>query len=243
VLVLQVAGEKRWLVYEPALELPLKHQRYRSELGAPAEPVHDDVLRAGDTLYLPRGWLHEALTSDTDSLHLTIGITVTRWIDALRAALDECESDVEFRRSVPPDASMTADLLERLRGRLAPADVRRRTRSKLVRTRRPVLHGQLSQLRRLEGLTVDTELERRPTVIADLAWGGDRIALEFDGKRLDFPERIRDELGFLAVAAEPFRAADLPGRLDDEGRLVLIRRLVREGFLRLVPSTDEDASA
>ena len=27
VFVLQVAGEKRWLVYEPALELPLKDQR------------------------------------------------------------------------------------------------------------------------------------------------------------------------------------------------------------------------
>ena len=28
VLVLQVAGEKRWLLYDPLLELPLKHQRY-----------------------------------------------------------------------------------------------------------------------------------------------------------------------------------------------------------------------
>ena len=29
VFVLQVAGENRWLVYEPALSLPLKSQRYR----------------------------------------------------------------------------------------------------------------------------------------------------------------------------------------------------------------------
>ena len=27
-------------------------------------------------------------------------------------------------------------------------------------------------------------------------------------------------------------AADLPGDLDDDGRLVLVRRLIREGFLR-----------
>ena len=32
---------------------------------------------------------------------------------------------------------------------------------------------------------------------------------------------------------EPFRLADLPGELDAEGRLVLVRRLVREGFLRI----------
>ena len=57
VISLQVAGSKRWLVYEPVLELPLKNQRYRSALGAPGEPLHDVTLRAGDTLYLPRGWL------------------------------------------------------------------------------------------------------------------------------------------------------------------------------------------
>jgi len=30
-----------------------------------------------------------------------------------------------------------------------------------------------------------------------------------------------------------FTAADLPGRLDEESRLVLVRRLVREGLLRI----------
>ena len=34
-----------------------------------------------------------------------------------------------------------------------------------------------------------------------------------------------------AAGYEPFTPADLPGDLDDEGRLVLVRRLVREGFL------------
>jgi hypothetical protein len=29
------------------------------------------------------------------------------------------------------------------------------------------------------------------------------------------------------------RVDELPGRLDEAGRLVLVRRLVREGFLRL----------
>ena len=74
VLILQVAGEKRWLLYDPLLELPLKHQRYSAALGEHGEPTDDLVLRAGDSLYLPRGWLHQAETSETDSLHLTVGI-------------------------------------------------------------------------------------------------------------------------------------------------------------------------
>jgi hypothetical protein len=47
-----------------------------------------------------------------------------------------------------------------------------------------------------------------------------------------FPERLQAELEAIVAADEPFAAADLPGSLDDEGRLVLVRRLVREGFLR-----------
>ena len=123
VLVLQVSGSKRWLVYEPVFELPLKHQRYRPELGEPGPAVLDVVLRAGDTLYLPRGWLHEALTSEEDSLHLTVGVGVITWLDALRTVLAECEDDVELRRSVPADGEGGAERAERLAARLEPEHV------------------------------------------------------------------------------------------------------------------------
>ena len=53
----------------------------------------------GRTLYLPRGWLHEAATSDSDSLHITVGVSVYTWVDAFKAALDDCRDDVEFRRT------------------------------------------------------------------------------------------------------------------------------------------------
>lgn len=221
VFSLQVAGEKRWLVYEPALELPLKTQRYRSALGAPGEPVLDVTLRAGDTLYLPRGWLHQALTSESDSLHVTVGVNVRTWLDEARAVLDGCADDVEFRRaSGAADAPALPEL--------DPGEAAARARRRLVRTRRPILDGQISELRALDALTVETELVRRDTVIADL----DGTTLSFEGRDLRFPERLAAELEFLVTAEGPFRAADLPGSLDDAGRLVLVRRLVREGFLR-----------
>ncbi|MGZ4334258.1 MAG: cupin domain-containing protein, partial [Gaiellaceae bacterium] len=126
VFVLQVAGEKHWRVYEPLLELPLKAQRWSSSLGEPGPAVLKLTLRAGDTLYLPRGWLHDALTSETDSLHITVGVNVHTWVDAFRAALAECEHDVEFRRSVPDDGEQAVDLVERLAEHLGPEAVSRR---------------------------------------------------------------------------------------------------------------------
>jgi lysine-specific demethylase/histidyl-hydroxylase NO66 len=244
VFVLQVAGEKRWLVYAPLLELPLKQQRFSQELGEPGEPTHVLTLEAGDTLYLPRGWLHQAETSDTDSLHLTVGINTHTWMDAFKSALEDCAAEIGFRRGVPADGIGGEDLVALLSERLDPEAVVRRMRRRFVQTRRPVPEGELSQLRALEALEPETAVERRPTVIADVEADGDEVVLLFEGKEVRFPAFVRADVEFCAVAEQRFSAADLPGELDAEGRLVLVRRLVREGFLRLCdPATDASDDA
>jgi hypothetical protein len=238
VFCLQVAGEKRWIVYEPALNLPLRHQRYHSELAEPGQPVLDVTLQAGDTLYLPRGWLHEALTSDSDSLHLTVGLSAYTWLDAVKDALEDCCDEVAFRRSVPEDGETSEDLLRLLEERLRPDEVARRAQQRFVRTRRPVLDDQLDQMRALEWLALDTPVRRRPTVIAAL----DGLRLLFEGKEIVFPEQAGQELAHLFEASGPVLPGELPGVLDDEGRLVLVRRLVREGFLQLVDARRRDGA-
>lgn len=232
VLVLQVAGEKRWRLYDPLLELPLKHQRYSSGLGEHGAATDDLVLRAGDTLYLPRGWLHEAETSQTDSLHLTIGMGTHTWLDAARDVLGMLESEAAFRGDVArgePDGLAAA-----FAGGLDPELVERRRRRRFVQGRRPIREDGLSQLRALVRLDVDTVVERRDTVIADLDEDDGALVLCFEGKELRFPAHAEPELRACFEAEEPFRPADLPGGLDADGRLVLARRLVREGFLRVV---------
>jgi hypothetical protein len=234
VFCLQVAGEKRWLVYPPVLELPLRSQKYTPELGHPGEPVLDVTLRAGDTLYLPRGWLHQAMTSDAPSLHMTVGIAVVTWLDAVRAALEEAaKEEVDLRRGVPSTGESPAGLLDALALRITPEAVSARTRRSFVRTRRPVREDAFDQVRALPELDLETLLERRETVIFDLVSDDEGATLSFEGRELRFPARIGGELEFLAHVERPFRLADLPGRLDEAGRLVLGRRLVREGFLRV----------
>ena len=234
VFVLQISGEKRWLVYEPVLELPLKEQRYRAELGAPGEPVIDTVLAPGDTLYLPRGWLHEARTSTVDSLHLTVGINVYTWLDAFSDALGDVEDELAFRRSVASERARC-----RRTARASGSSAQRGSRRAAASRRgSSAVAGRCSTASSRScghstGLTVSTVVERRPTALAAVEEDGDALALVFHGKRLLLPARLHEEAEFLAENDEPFVAADLPGRLDEPGRLVLIRRLVREGFLRI----------
>lgn len=233
VLVLQVAGRKRWRLYEPLLELPLRDQRWSSDLGDPGAPVDDIVMQAGDTLYVPRGWPHEA-AADADSLHITVGLHPPTRLDALRDALGECAGDVEFRRALDDDGELPPELLERLAARLRPDAVAARARRRFVDSRRAVLADQLAQLRALDALRLTTPLERRATVIGDLEPGdGGGAMLRFEGKTVSFPPQAAAAVAFAHGAGATFCAAELPGSLDAAGRLVLVRRLVREGFLRV----------
>ncbi|MDX6697301.1 MAG: bifunctional lysine-specific demethylase and histidyl-hydroxylase [Solirubrobacteraceae bacterium] len=228
VFVLQVAGEKRWRIYPPVLELPLKTQKWSPAFDA-GEPCEELTLRPGDTLYIPRGWPHEAVATQADSLHLTVGLHPPTRLDALRAALDELAADdVELRRTVGPVGDLPAGLLDGLD--VSAAGVAARARRRFVAGRRPILDDQLAALRAAEHLGVGDAVERRPTVIADV----DGATLRFEGKEVALPERLADLVRFVAEAEGRFTAGDLPGRLDEAGRLVLVRRLIREGFLRPV---------
>ncbi|MCC2111929.1 MAG: hypothetical protein KDJ16_07840, partial [Hyphomicrobiales bacterium] len=53
------------------------------------------------------------------------------------------------------------------------------------------------------------------------------------GKEVSLPAHAAAAVRY-ALETDRFRVADLPGTLDDAGKLVLARRLVREGLLRII---------
>jgi hypothetical protein len=103
-----------------------------------------------------------------------------------------------------------------------------------VAGRRPIIHDQFLQLQALERLSVDSQLERRPTVIFELDHHATGVVLLFEGKEVRFPAKAAAAVDAIAESDGSFSAAELPGRLDKPGRLVLVRRLVREGFLHVL---------
>ncbi len=110
VFVLQLAGEKEWTIHAPVLPSPLRDQpwtdhRAAVEARATEPPLITTVLRPGDCLYLPRGFLHAARALGGVSSHLTIGVhSWTRYALAerlLQRALATAATDAEVRASLP----------------------------------------------------------------------------------------------------------------------------------------------
>jgi len=107
--------------------------------------------------------------------------------------------------------------------------------------RRPLLDGQLAQLVGLEQLDDQSVLRRRPGTVCRPRLGGDRLELLLGDRSLSLPAALDVAVGRLLDG--PVRLRELADLLDESSRLVLARRLVREGLLVVDGGTDRTGSA
>ncbi len=96
ILVLQIAGRKRWRLYAPVQEAPLSVEPLRPEQLGP--PVVELDLNPGDILYLPRGCPHDATAAAEATLHLTLAIHCHTWLDLAIALM---RREASFRATLP----------------------------------------------------------------------------------------------------------------------------------------------
>lgn len=189
VFVLQLAGEKEWTIHSPVLSAPLRNQPWTDrrtdvEARSAEPPLIQTVLRPGDCLYLPRGFLHAARAHGVVSSHLTLGVhSWTRYDLAERLmhqALSEVADDEAVRTSLPPGVALNepggwkADLdlvREQLVAALQQVDSTALLPDLLASARagqRAAPIGPLDQLRASQTLTTEETLQLRPHLLATL---------------------------------------------------------------------------
>lgn len=239
VFVLQVAGRKRWVVHDPVLPSPLRSQSRSGDdlVAAGTPPLLDVELTAGDALYLPRGYVHAAATTDEPSVHLTVGVSAITWHDLLAEVLELAADDVRFRQSLPvPPQEALADLPAFLReaaGWLAalPAGlVRDRVAGRLDRAVPVEPLRPLAQADAVRALGPATPLRPRRGLHARLEDRGAQVALLLPDRVVAMPAAVAPALRRLL--AGPATPSDLGADgLDEPGALVLTRRLLREAVL------------
>lgn len=239
VLVLQSFGTKVWEVHATPWQ-----QRHEPGVG----PV-EQLLRPGDVQYLPTGTPHAARAQQSLSGHITVGIVPTRWRDVLTRALAEALSDAvdgvdeaipaRWIEDVPGVGAVLGERLQQLATGLGDVDVRAvatRMAEQFLTSRPPLLGGSLVDRQHLAALGDGTRLVRRPGAVVRLAPGAapDRVRVLLGDRELDVPVWIRAALTLVA-ARDELRPVDLADHLDAESRVVLCRRLVREGLLSPLP--------
>ncbi|WP_181799346.1 cupin domain-containing protein [Kitasatospora acidiphila] len=243
VFIVQVYGSKRWQLFESPLALPLRSQPFDRSQAEPAL-AQEFELRAGDVLYLPRGTVHAGTATGEASLHLTVGVHPILWANVLAEAMQQLvETDVRYRAGLPMGFTNSAEIQRRLRetvaelaaelpSKLALDDAVARTITRGVAINAPVLQGHLLDLERVDEVSLETKLRRRPDLQWRLTVDEETVHLSFHGKTVRLPAHVADEVRYAAhESGAPLTAAAIPGELDEPGRLVLVRKLLSEGFL------------
>ncbi|NOY93286.1 MAG: hypothetical protein GXP55_19035 [Deltaproteobacteria bacterium] len=245
VFVLQVAGVKQWKVYGTPVELPYRGQGFDPADGHEVGDVSMEFeLEPGDMLYIPRGVMHDAYTTDGLSLHITLGVLTPSWTDLLVEGIARVGlADPEFRRSLPPgfahegfDRARAREIFVGLMKKVAQSadfDVLLdHFAEDLLSTRHPLLEGQMIQVARSHELSVDSRVGCRPDLLYRVRVGEETLALTVYGNEISLPAHAEQALRFALDTAE-YRVAEIAGDLDDAGKLVLVRRLVREGLVEI----------
>jgi ribosomal protein L16 Arg81 hydroxylase len=245
VFVLQTYGAKRWRIYDSPIKLPLLDRPYIADASKdPGVPRVEVSLNSGDLLYIPRGYLHDAVSLEASSLHLTIGIRPVTWasviFDAVQAVIDQ---DSRMRESLPPgfvldetlqrqSEAKLSELIASVCDQIKPGAAISEAGNRALLARYPSLEGHLLDLESESHLDLDTRVRRRADIQWALSVDKDYIYLHFHGKVVRMPAEVRTDLRFIGEAGE-FTANALPGGFDPESRLLLVRNLLREGFLTI----------
>jgi len=244
VFILQVAGKKNWRLYDGPAFLPMERHSYQSATSEVGNIRKRCTLRAGDLLYIPRGCLHDATASDGPSLHMTVGVRSTTWGDLLTEAVSLLtQRDPSLRTSLPPgyaghgpEAAAVRKKLPRLTAKIAARlpleDALDEMADRFVSRRIPFLGGQFSDFDAVKTLAIDSQVERRRDALFRVWKEGSSLCLLLYRKKMVFPGFVGPALRFV-LKGGVFTPREIPGRLTEKSKLVLVRSLVVEGLLRI----------
>lgn len=243
VLVAQLAGTKRWRVWEP---IERTRRPVKNGPGIPmptldelAEPLIDRIVQPGDCLAIPRGFPHAAETVDDESSHLTIGIMALTWERVIRRLLATGVSNTALADRLPagsldgPDPERTASAYDpsaavaALAARLDPVALRSAVATEVWR-RQP-----RTRLRPRRSPTIDAEqpLHFTPGPLVWLDGGPEATRLHLGDRRLRLPPDSARLVRSVLAHAGCFTADDVRDGLDLDATMIVLQRLTDEGLL------------
>jgi ribosomal protein L16 Arg81 hydroxylase len=253
-IILQVEGTKDWTIYDTKIELPLRGQGFnvRNPEHQAGAPSMEFQMHPGDTLYIPRGLMHAARATETLSLHITVGVIAYTWADLLiEAVATAAANDPRLRENLPfgfdsPEFPAEAwralfdqkwsQLAAGLGGGRAAAET---FAASLSRQNKDLPRNLIQQVAESRGVKAESRVRARRDVVWQYEEGEKECALVGGERRVSFPRFAAPALRYVAGNAT-FTPAQLPDCLDEDGKLTLVRRLLREGLLECVETRTAD---
>ncbi len=238
VFVLQVHGSKIWKVYDSPVYLPTETFE-KSMLPEHMIPQIEVELKQGDTLYIPRGFVHEADTANEVSLHITLGLLSYTWIDVLRLIVNDAHKINGFKESFrfdkldgPTIEKTTKDLVDQLLAIVDYSSIPKKFKTRFIKKGLTSDNNRLIDIIRFDEVNAGTILSLRNEINYNITEMETEIILSYYNKQVKFPGYVLATLKTMA-ASKNFTVENLESNIDTPGKLVLCKKLLKEGFLKI----------
>ncbi len=235
VFILQVNGSKTFRFYPSDIQLPFPDDHYDPEQNPHTDVKQEVILNAGDTLYIPRGLVHDALAHiDGPSLHITLGAFPVVIRDLLQEAIQvAAEGHVNLRKALlsetydSPDPE--GDLAQWLTRAITPENINE-ARSRLADQ---VALGSAAESHILasttEALELHTPLIVNKSAIINVERMGQQVKIRTHGQVVCFQEPMGQAVEWLTEKTT-FQPRDLPGLAVNQ-QMALCGHLLDNGVI------------
>ncbi len=244
VLILQVEGCKSFRFYGHGPYLPLSSERFDAERDLPGSESSAVRLEPGDTLYIPRGMMHDAIADgDTSSLHITLGVYAVTWLDLLQKLLNLKTGDSrKLRQSIPRadwqgerDLALLASEAQALIADSTPLQIQgaiNALRDDVALSSVPNTEKLLHRISESNTLTSEAVIQVLSGRVISTSRVVDGLIVRCHGQILEFHEPVASAVEFL-LDRQKIMLREWAG-LDADQQQALGARLINENLAELV---------
>lgn len=247
IFIMQIAGKKSWRLFDTFFKLPLSNHKISkddSDSYLSKAPSTEVELLPGDLIYIPRGLVHDTFTTDSTSIHITLGIFPHTRMDLLKKVFEKTEMNEEFRKFLPTRYSSGEEkkyfsdnfktIFKKFIDDISIDDLLRSFDNNFLAERFANTKNRLLDSKLLENVSLDTGIK----IVDNLSYTIDdttdgKISLRFYDKEIKFPKFVKASLSSI-VSGNQLAIRNIAGEMDDKSKIILVRKLLLEGFLTIV---------
>jgi ribosomal protein L16 Arg81 hydroxylase len=238
IFTMQVKGPKTWRLYAATEELPHTFTR----IAEMAPLIKEIEMDSGDFLYIPRGVIHEAFSSSVSTIHVNFSCKPRYGFHVLERLAELAEQeDVFFRRAIPHGFSSNEErqkyesqFREKLKGLIEKVNVSELIdfqKDDFISNQTLDFNGRLADMLKVEELNLNTKVCRRSGFEYSINKQAKGLEIKFGQKKTIIPAFVETDLFFGDI---PFMVSDIKGLITGDGKLTLVAKLIKDGFLQIV---------
>lgn len=245
VFILQIAGKKTFKFYSGGVAFPTHLEKFDASVTQAGRLTETVELSPGDTLYIPRGIIHDAIADSAESsLHVTLGVYPILVRSLAEEVLNVAASSItELRKSIPRyeqqqsvtysgmDSKQSLDLIDTIKSAFTRENIQEalsRLNDNMALETLPISQNQLSK-KAVYVAHIDDVLSVQSSAVINLEVIGRELRVRVFGQIVEFSEPFANAVEqVLGMEKLIVSEVNLP---TDEQKLALCSQLVGLGVL------------